>query len=72
MASDLQLVGLKYNIASAVFFVGIWFSSPEILDLNLIRYSLDTLWASRSTIVRNLSPKIRVFNDKFNLIEILL
>jgi hypothetical protein len=24
MAKDLKLVGLKYNIAAAVFFVGIW------------------------------------------------
>jgi len=32
MAQDLNLDGLKYNIAAAVFFVGIWLVSQAIFD----------------------------------------
>jgi hypothetical protein len=50
MGKDLELVGLKYNIAAAVFFVS---GSPLDLDLwKLTHSSLDTLLPCGSTIVR--------------------
>jgi hypothetical protein len=52
MATDLKLVGLKYNIAAAVFFVSIWLTH-KLLDVGgLTHVSSDTLQPYGSTIVR--------------------
>jgi hypothetical protein len=59
MARDLKLDGLKYNIAAAVFFVGIWLGSQAIFDPgNWTHYSSDTLQPCGSTIVRTFLHRV--------------
>ena len=71
MAKDLKLVGLKYNIAAAVFFVSIRLTQ-EMLDLGkLTRCSSDTLQPCGNTFVRIFINKRKWFNWTIFL-EILL
>lgn len=72
MATDLKLVGLKYNIAAAVFFASIC-PTQEMLGLGRLTHNPpDTLQPCGSAIVRIFLKNANMTSPKLDFPEILL